>query len=70
MSSILKEQIQQVAHSKTGVAVGVGGVTAKGWVDYVLNDPTFQAGIIIVGLALSLTLITVHVFALYDRWKR
>jgi len=67
MSSIVKEQIQQLAHSKTGVVVGAGGVTAKTWVDWVVNSPEAQAAIIVVGFLLSISIIVVNVQTFLQR---
>jgi len=68
-SNGLNVSIQEIANSKPFIGAGVGGATAKGWVGYVLTDPTFQAALVVVGLVLSLTLIAVQGFALWDRWK-
>lgn len=63
----VKEQVQQMAHSKTGMLAGAGGVTATTWVDWVVNSPEAQAAIIIVGLLLSISIIAVNVQTFLQR---
>ncbi len=58
--SEIRGQIEHIAQTKTAAGVGIGGATATTWVDWVLNDPTFQAAIILAGFILTLTLIAVH----------
>lgn len=63
----MKQEIQQMAHSKTGVAVAAGTATVPAWIDWLVNSPVSQAGIIIIGVLLSISIIAVNVQTFLQR---
>jgi hypothetical protein len=61
----LTESIQQAASGKVGVLVGAGGITANSWWDFLVGEPA-QAVVIVLGLLVSLTVIAVNLWSLYQ----
>ena len=66
---MMSGEIEKLAQTKPVIGAGIAGVTASGWVEWVLNDPTFQAVIILTGFVLSLTIIIVNLHTIVSRIK-
>jgi len=66
----VREEIQIMAHTKPGAAIAAGTATAPAWIDWVVTSQAAQAGIIIVGVVLSLTIIAINVQTFLQRRKK
>jgi FtsH-binding integral membrane protein len=69
MSNELVESIQQAASGKAALAMGVAGITTPTWVDYIVSNSSFQAGLVLLGAIVSLTIIAVNIQSLIQRKK-
>lgn len=61
------EAVQHAAATKGAAVIGVGGATTPWWIDLILNSQYMQAIGVVMGMVLSLTIITVNIVTVRKR---